>query len=108
MVMCGLGRGRRGIGGLSKQSRKGLQSACGRSHLRLDRLLGAAAERGALVVVVEQLHQHERQLSHTDDAHGIPALEEPYDIAKVLGVIASDNGNSVLRGLNDVVPAARD
>ena len=108
MVVCGLGRGRRWIGGLGKQSGERLQGTRGRSHLRLDRLLGTATEGGALVVVVQQLHKHKRQLSHTDDPHRIPALEQRYDVAKVLGVIASYDGNSVLRGLDDVVSAARD
>src|SRR6266404_632819 len=73
--------------------------------LGLESLRGALAEGSAFRVVRDQFHQYQRQLGGADDAERVLGLEEPDDVAEILGVVADDDGDAVTGGLDDVVAA---
>jgi len=61
------------------------------------------AERAALFWMGNQAHPNLRQVIRRGYTHGIPALKQSNHFAKIFRVVADDDGNSVLSGLEDVV-----
>jgi hypothetical protein len=73
----------------------------------VQRVQGTSTHCPALGFVGNQLHQHKWQFRGAHDAYGIVCLKEPDDIAKILGMVANYDGDTVTSRLDNVVATPR-
>ena len=75
--------------------------------LGVHHLKGASAESRPFVVIFEQLENRRRQRLWRNDSQSVGLAKDFDDVTKVFRVRTNQNGRSKLRGLQNVVSAAR-
>ena len=79
----------------------------GCAALRFERRQCVPSERRPFSAVFDQLHENQRELRHSNDADRISTGKKIDDIAKILVMVAGDDGDAVESRLKNVVTAAR-